>query len=71
MLDDPLALHDLDVLERDRGLHRVAAEGDPVGVHALPSRNGSMTASRAITAPIDAYAEDRPFAQVTMSGRMS
>ena len=30
-----------------------------------------MTASRAITAPIDAYAEDRPFAQVTMSGRMS
>ena len=37
----------------------------------VPSRNGSMTASRAITAPIDAYAEDRPFADVTMSGRMS
>ena len=30
-----------------------------------------MTASRAITAPIDACAEERPLADVTMSGRMS
>ena len=30
-----------------------------------------MTASRAITAPIDAYADERPFAHVTRSGRMS
>ena len=30
-----------------------------------------MTASRATTAPMDAYAEERPFAHVTRSGRMS
>ena len=36
-----------------------------------PSRKGSITASVAITAPMDAYAEERPFADVTMSGRMS
>ena len=33
VLDDPLALHDLDVLEGDRALHRMAAEGHPVRVH--------------------------------------
>src|SRR6266511_1119713 len=33
VLDDPLPLHDLDVLERDRRLDRVAAEGDAVRVH--------------------------------------
>ena len=37
----------------------------------VPSRNGSITASRAITAPIEAYADERPLAQVTRSGRMS
>jgi hypothetical protein len=35
------------------------------------SRNGSMTASVVITAPIDAYADESPLAEVTMSGRMS
>ena len=34
-------------------------------------RNGSKTLSVAITAPIDAYADERPFALVTRSGRMS
>ena len=33
VLDDPLAAHDLDVLERHRRLHGVAAEGHPVRVH--------------------------------------
>ena len=33
--------------------------------------NGSITRSVAITAPIAAYAEESPFAQQTMSGRMS
>ena len=33
--------------------------------------NGSMTRSVVRTAPIDAYAEERPFAQVTRSGLMS
>ena len=37
----------------------------------VPSRNGSATWSVAITAPIAAYAEERPFADVMMSGRMS
>ena len=37
----------------------------------VDSRNGSITRSVAITAPIAAYEEERPFAQVTMSGRMS
>ena len=31
---------------------------------ASPSRNGSITRSAAITAPIDAYADERPFADV-------
>ena len=35
------------------------------------ARNGSMTRSEAITAPIDAYADERPFADVIMSGLMS
>ena len=35
------------------------------------SRNGSITRSDAITAPIAAYADDRPLAEQTMSGRMS
>src|SRR5919106_5234419 len=35
VLDDPLPLHDLDVLERDRRLDGMAAEGDPVRVHRL------------------------------------
>ena len=34
-------------------------------------RNGAATASRAITAPIDAYADERPFAHVIRSGRIS
>src|SRR3712207_8011959 len=33
VLHDALALHDLDVLERDRARDRVPAEGDPVRVH--------------------------------------
>ena len=37
----------------------------------VPSTNGSITLSVATTAPIDAYAEESPFAQVRMSGRMS
>src|SRR5262245_59345077 len=36
VVDDVLAVHDLDVLERDRRLHRVAAEGDAVHVHGRP-----------------------------------
>ena len=36
-----------------------------------PSRNGSATRSVAITAPIAAYEDERPFADVMMSGRMS
>ncbi len=36
-----------------------------------PWRNGSATRWVAITAPIGAYADDRPLAVVTMSGRMS
>ena len=35
------------------------------------SRNGSTTRSDATTAPIDAYADERPFAHVIMSGLMS
>ena len=38
---------------------------------ALASRNGSITRSVVTTAPIAAYEEERPFAHVTMSGRMS
>ena len=38
---------------------------------AVDSRNGSITRSVAITAPIDAYDEESPLADVTMSGRMS
>src|SRR5581483_3984521 len=33
VIDDLLAMHDLDVLERDRASHRMAAEGDPVCIH--------------------------------------
>ena len=33
--------------------------------------NGSITLSVAITAPIAAYDDESPFAQQTMSGRMS
>ena len=36
-----------------------------------PSKNGSKTFSVAMTAPIDACAEERPFADVMMSGLMS
>ena len=36
-----------------------------------PVRNGSITRSVVRTAPIAAYAEERPLAQVRMSGRMS
>jgi hypothetical protein len=35
------------------------------------SRNGSISRSVATTAPIEAYEEERPFAQQTRSGRMS
>ena len=35
------------------------------------SRKGAVTLSLAITAPIAAYEDERPFAQQTMSGRMS
>ena len=35
---------------------------------AVPSRNGSNTWSVAITAPIEAYADERPFAQVIEVG---
>ncbi len=38
---------------------------------AVPSRNGSITRSVASTAPIDAYADESPFAHVSRSGRMS
>src|SRR3954449_9754495 len=38
---------------------------------AVPDANGSYTLSVVMTAPIDAYADDRPFAEVTMSGLMS
>jgi hypothetical protein len=37
----------------------------------VSSRNGSITRSVAITAPIAACEEESPFAEVTMSGRMS
>ena len=37
----------------------------------VSARNGSITRSVAITAPIDAYADERPLALLTMSGRMS
>jgi hypothetical protein len=33
VFQDPLAFHDLDVLERDRAHDRVAAERDPVREH--------------------------------------
>src|ERR671915_82967 len=39
-LDQPLALHDLDVLERHRALHRMAAEGHAVRVHRAGLREG-------------------------------
>ena len=35
------------------------------------SRNGSITRSVAMTAPIGTYADDSPLAHVTRSGRMS
>src|SRR3954449_10390852 len=38
---------------------------------AVPDANGSNTLSVVITAPIDAYADDSPFAEVIMSGWMS
>ena len=38
---------------------------------AFPSMNGSATLSLAMTAPMAACAEDRPFADVIRSGRMS
>jgi len=37
----------------------------------VPSMNGSITRSDATTAPIAAYDEERPFAIVIRSGRMS
>ena len=37
----------------------------------VDSRNGSITRSVVTTAPIAAYDDERPFAHVTMSGRMS
>jgi hypothetical protein len=37
----------------------------------VPCENGSNTLSVVMTAPIDAYADDSPFAEVTMSGLMS
>src|SRR3954469_23825405 len=37
----------------------------------VPDANGSNTLSVVMTAPIDAYADDRPLADVTMSGLMS
>jgi hypothetical protein len=43
----------------------------PCAYIAVFSMNGSITLSVAITAPIEAYEDDRPFAQQTMSGRMS
>ena len=38
---------------------------------ARSPRKGSKTRSVVITAPMDAYDEDSPFAHVTRSGRMS
>src|SRR3954452_10564121 len=38
---------------------------------AVPDANGSNTFSEAITAPIEAYADERPFADVMRSGLMS
>src|SRR3954453_11894395 len=37
----------------------------------VPEANGSNTLSVVMTAPIGAYADDRPLAEVTMSGLMS
>src|SRR3954451_16798521 len=37
----------------------------------VPDANGSKTLSVVMTAPIDAYADDSPLAEVTMSGLMS
>src|SRR5262249_31437985 len=42
-VDDPLALHDLDVLERDRCHHGVAADVMPWLNIASSARNGSIT----------------------------
>jgi hypothetical protein len=39
----------------------MAAERDPWLYISWPSRNGSMTFSVAMTAPIAAWAEERPF----------
>ena len=36
-----------------------------------PSKNGSITLSVTITAPIAAWADESPLADVMMSGRMS
>jgi hypothetical protein len=43
----------------------------PCAYIAVSPRNGSITWSDAMTAPIAAYADDRPFADVIRSGRMS
>src|SRR6266511_3266983 len=40
VLDNPLPLHDLDVLERDGRHDRMAAERDPVGVHLRALEEG-------------------------------
>ena len=69
VLDDAFPAHDLEVRERDRALHGVAAERDPVGeggAQLLDERRGDALA--AITAPIEAYADVRPLAQVIRSG---
>ena len=54
VLDDALAAHDLDVLERDRAMTGWPPNVIPCAYMPWPSRNGSIDASRAITAPIDA-----------------
>ena len=68
-LDDPLALHDLDVREGDRGADGMAAEGDPVreARFAFEERlhhDGRRRSRRRVAA----YAEEIPFAQVIRSG---
>jgi chorismate mutase len=71
VFDEALPSHDLEVLECDRALHRVTAERQPVGkrVRSFKERLGDLLGRD--QRPIEAYADDRPFATVTRSGRMS
>jgi hypothetical protein len=71
VLEDPLPLHDLDVLERDRAHHRVPAERDAVREHRGLAHEGVHHPVRRDDGPDGAYEDESPFALVTMSGRMS